>query len=604
MLMSTRLIIYANILWVTLILFLPSQTHAAYNEQMAIDPVSIALANTVTARPPGMASVHFNPAGLSKLPDGKLKASGFAHARVYKTLSTKADPNFTGFMSLFGNPDSPKYGPDGWEPENQEYGYYRDPLDGQSEHNTSEDLFFPVIGRLHFIAAPTSAQSYRRPGSRWTFARAVAIPFSGGMSNTSPNPGDPNRYTSTHLHMYRINYLSPGAAYRVSDTFSIGVTAAAGMTLFGLERDIRSASHMTALTRLLGDATRDLNIPVLSQQTLPPPWFGGGIHPYYPMMHLEVEMQDYFSPSYNVGILWEPVKRFSFGAVYQSAIKNELTGKYTFSYSKMFQNFVDWNDASPMLITRSAMFDLPMTVVPYQSGTCQMLNFQYPQRIQAGIMVSPIKRVRLLCDLHWANWSTWSVQHLHFDQDLQPLEIAKFSGHVHGDRDVVNKTGLKDTFHWSYATEIDIKPNVTLRLGYEFRETSATHEYFSTSSMPDLDKYGIGLGFKFKSGTTLDIGYGYVTGDYYIPNDTSYNANSLNFTKSSTSPYAGLDVHVDYKIHLFNFSATKPVKIDVEKAVRKKEKFKSLKRHLKYMKKKIKNINLKDSFKKLNPFRK
>ena len=120
--------------------------------------------------------------------------------------------------------------------------------------------------------------------------------------------------------------------------------------------------------------------------------------------------------------------------------------------------------------------------------------------------------------------------------ELQPLEVGKFSGHVHGDRDVINATGLKDTFHWSYAAEIDIKPNVTLRLGYEFRETSATHEYFSASSMPDLDKYGIGLGFKFKSGTTLDIAYGYVTGDYYIPNDTSYSMNSLNFTKSSTSP--------------------------------------------------------------------
>jgi long-subunit fatty acid transport protein len=603
MLKRTRQPIYIDIFFIILLFLFPVKTKAAYNEQMAIDPVSIALANTVTARPPGMASVHFNPAGLSKLPDGKLKASGFAHARLYKTLSTKEDDAFIGFMNTFGNPDVDDYGPFGWEPENKTKGYYTDPLDGQSEHNTSTDLFIPVVGRLHFIAAPTSAQSYRKPGSRWTFARAVAIPFSGGMSNTSPNPGDPNQFNSEHLHFYRINYLSPGVSYRVSDTFSIGLTAAAGMTLFGLERQVRSTSHMTALTRVLGDATRDLEIPVISEQTLPPPWFGGGIHPFRPVAKLEVEMQDYFSPSYNIGILWEPAKRFSFGAVYQSSIKNELTGKYKFTYTSQWKRFIDWNDASPMLITRSAMFDLPMTVVPYQSGSVQMLDFQYPQRIQAGIMVSPIKRVRLLCDIHWANWSVWSAQHLHFDQDLQPLEVAKFSGHLYGDRDVVNTTGLKDTFHWSYATEIDIKPNVTLRMGYEFRETSTPHEWFSASSMPDLDKYGIGLGFKFKSGTTLDLAYGYVTGDYYIPNDTSKNMNSLAFTKSSTSPYAGLDVHVDYKIHLFNFSATRPVKTDVEKAIRQKEKFKSLKRHLRYMVKKIKNIDLKGKIKKLNPFK-
>ncbi len=603
MLKRTWHTIYSNIFFIVLILLFHTQAKAAFNEQMAIDPISIALANTVTARPPGIASLHFNPAGLSKIPAGKMKSVGFIHARLYRTLSTKEDDDFAGFLNTFGNPDAPDYGPFGWEPENQEKGYYTDPLDGQSETNTSTDLFFPGIGELHFTAAPQIAVSYRKPGSRWTFARAMVIPFSGGFSHSSPNPADPNRYNAQSLHFSRINYLSPGVAYRVSDTFSVGLTAALGMTLFGLERDVRSTSHMTALTRVLGDATRDLEIPVLSEQTLPPPWFGGGIHPFRPIAHLSVELQDYFSPSYNVGILWEPIKNFSFGAVYQSAIENELTGKYCFTYTTQFMRFVDWNDASPMLVTRSAMFDLPMTVVPYQSGTVQMLDFQYPQRVQAGIMVSPIKRVRLLCDIHWANWSTWSVQHLHFDQDLQPLEIAKFSGHVHGDRDVINETGLKDTFHWSYATEIDIKPNVTLRMGYEFRETSATHQYFSASSMPDLNKYGIGLGIKLKNGASLSFAYGFVTGEYYIPNDTSFSMNSLKFTRSSTSPYAGLDVNIDYKIHIFNFGIMAPVKTDIEKAVRKKEKLKSLKRHLKYMVKKIKNINLKDKIKKLNPFK-
>jgi long-subunit fatty acid transport protein len=270
---------------------------------MAVDPISIALANTVTARPPGMAAIHFNPAGLSKLPSGKLKASGFAHARLYKTLSTKEDDDFPGFMGTFGNPLSSEYGPDAWAPESQEKGYYRDPLDGQSEHNTSSDLYLPVIGRLHFIAAPTSAQSYRKPGSRWTFVRGVVIPYAGGSSNSSPNPGDPNQYTSEELHFYRINYLSPGAAYRVSDTFSVGVTAAAGMTLFGMKRQVRSTSHMSALTRILGDATHELEIPILSEETYPPPWYGGGIHPFRPVAQLELEMQDYFSPSYNIKIL-------------------------------------------------------------------------------------------------------------------------------------------------------------------------------------------------------------------------------------------------------------------------------------------------------------
>src|SRR5882724_5557502 len=40
---------------------------AALTDNLAVSPVAMSLGNAVTADPPGLDSVHFNPAGLSKI---------------------------------------------------------------------------------------------------------------------------------------------------------------------------------------------------------------------------------------------------------------------------------------------------------------------------------------------------------------------------------------------------------------------------------------------------------------------------------------------------------------------------------------------------------
>src|SRR4051794_25751955 len=41
--------------------------HAALTDNLAVSPVAMSLGNAVTADPPGLDSIHFNPAGLSKI---------------------------------------------------------------------------------------------------------------------------------------------------------------------------------------------------------------------------------------------------------------------------------------------------------------------------------------------------------------------------------------------------------------------------------------------------------------------------------------------------------------------------------------------------------
>src|SRR5690349_9650707 len=46
---------------------LPMCAQAALTENIAVDPVAMSMGNAVTADPPGLDSIHFNPAGLSRL---------------------------------------------------------------------------------------------------------------------------------------------------------------------------------------------------------------------------------------------------------------------------------------------------------------------------------------------------------------------------------------------------------------------------------------------------------------------------------------------------------------------------------------------------------
>ena len=566
---------------IVIMLAAPSNSYGASNEQMNIDAVSIARANTMVADPKGAACLWWNPAGLVNVPEGSMKETGLGYVYVNVYMETHSDPNFNGFMNTFG--------PQASDPGD------RDPLDGARGTNTYNGILqLPVINKaLPFILGPTSGATYRKPESRWSFANKMLIPYGGGVENR--DPALPGYWAIEKAYQLNLRYLNPGFGYRVSDTFSVGMTASAGMTIFGLKKPTRSPSHMTALTKVLGRATKDFNIPIWSQENVGGPFYGGGIHPYENVLTFEAELKDYFSPAYQLGFLWNPKWYFSFGGVYMSEFKNQLYGKYKFTYSAAYRRMVDWYGSTPYLTTQAAILDLPFASVPYQTGRVHMIDYVYPQRVQLGVMVAPIKKLRLMCDLHWAEWSAMDYLEFEFDQTIQALQSAKMSGHVHGNTTIKNATGYKDTFHWSYAAEYDISKKLTFRCGYEYRKSSVEMDMFSATNMPDCHKYGVGFELRLPKGVKIDFAYGYLTGDIYVPNDTSNNLNSLTFTKTSTSAYAGLDVYEKWTIKQINFNVTQPLPTEIDKEKRKTDKLKKIKENLKY--------SIKNGLKKLNPFK-
>jgi long-subunit fatty acid transport protein len=527
------------LLWAALLLVaLPAQ--ATFHEQLAIDAKAISLANTVTADPPGLLSIHYNPAGLCKLPEGNTFSNGLTVPIIKKTSKFELDPEFEGFL---GNDPAD------------------DPVAGEEGTNSAGRMYIPLLDQtVDFLVSPTLGVSTREPGSRWTFALGQYAPFAVGLVHDDDD--DPARWGGKSVYQQHLIYAAPAVGYRLHRTFSVGLSVGMGQTAMGAEVDMRAPNDIVALTRVLGETTEDLEVPVISEMTLPPPWFGGGISPYDQVATFELSLRDDFSPSYNVGFLYEPFWWFSLGAVYQSGGEAELTGHYRFEYSEAWQQMVDWMGSSPLLVTASGMFDLPMNSVPSQSGTATT-TMTFPQRVQGGIKLKPFHWLSLLGDLQWADWSVVDEDRIEFDQDIQLLKVVKMIGYTGGDDTLVIERDFKDTWTWSVGLEIQPLDWLFLRCGYERRESSVQTKFFDLLyALPDLDNYGAGIGIKLKNGTELDLAFGYIVSKgYKVSNNGSSNLNSTEFTDPVYNPYAGLDYEQDTITYMGSFKLQMPTTV-------------------------------------------
>jgi len=513
--------------------------HANFIEQMAVDARAIALANAVTADPPGIAAVHYNPAGLSLLPEGKYFSSGLTVPFIKITSRFDTDPAFEGFLG----------------------GYNNDPLNHTVGKNTSGRMYVPLVDQeIDFLAAPILGMSYRPADSRWSLAIGNYVPFGVGFAHDDDN--DPVRFGARHAYMQHLVYMAPSVSYQLTDTLAAGLTVGVGQTAVGVGLDMRSPNDLVTLTRVLGDATGDLEIPILSELTLPPPWFGGGIGPYDPVASLQLAVRDDFSPNYNLGLLWEPWQWVSLGAVYQSPIKVQLTGAYRFDYTETFQQAINWLGSSPTLLMVSGMLNLPFNAVPYQSGKVSA-EMEFPQRVQMGIKLKPFKRISLLADLAWSDWSSIKEDRFVFDQDIQLLKLVKVLGYTGGNRELVLQRDFKDTWSYSLGLEIHLTDWLSLLLGYENRPSSVSDQHFDCIySLPDLESYGAGFSIKLKSGTQIDLGFAYlINEEYKVRNNGSDLLNSTDPFNPVYNPYAGLNYRQKTETYLASFKVSMPLHV-------------------------------------------
>jgi long-subunit fatty acid transport protein len=425
------------------------------------------------------------------------------------------------------------------------------------------------VNVLPILAAPYNGIVHHDKDSPFAYGFALVAPFAGGWRHNDGD--DPYRFLGKTVSLIRM-VLEPGISYRVTKSLSIGASFGLGLSFMQFETRMRSPNDMVALTGALGQATTGLEIPILSELTLPAPWFGGGLTPYEDVGGLKFFAQDLFNPSYNVGFLWDPFSWLSFGGVYQSQAEADMKGRYTWQYSRSMQRMVNWLGSSPLTVITASILGLPTHVADQESGNMS-ISVVFPARAQFGIKLEPLPHIKFLVDANWADWEAWKTTTIVFDREMALLRLARLMGYQGGNRAMVVQNGFKNEVHLSYGLELGPFGHATLRLGYEYRPTSNTSDHFGQLPLGDLKIYSIGIGLdeskkapprKIKklsdllhqmlNPDTLDLGFRYITTEYKVNFNQSVNFNSTDFTKMIYNPFAGMEYEMKGAIYIISLN--------------------------------------------------
>ncbi|MBY0236611.1 MAG: outer membrane protein transport protein, partial [Burkholderiaceae bacterium] len=151
---------------------LASSSHAALTENLGVSVVGMALGNAVTADPPGLDAIHFNPAGLARIKTNRRQDALFgASIKPYAS---------------FHQPDGFDIG--GWK---------EDPLNGTKTGPVRQSIYLPIYGSptwsLPAAFAAGLGLAFHEPESKWTFGTATYVPQAVGIDRTK-DPNDPGRF--------------------------------------------------------------------------------------------------------------------------------------------------------------------------------------------------------------------------------------------------------------------------------------------------------------------------------------------------------------------------------------------------------------------------
>jgi len=520
------------------LLLVSGHAMSALTDNLGTSVKAMSMGNAVTADPPGIDSIHFNPAGLSHL-EGNVKQDNIFGASIR-------------MKSNFHQPDGFDIG-----------SWTQDPLAGSSSGPVRQKLYIPGIGPTKFnlpmAVGAGLGFSFNKPGSPWTFATETYVPQAVGIDR-SKDPNDPSRFDGRSVILQRFVYFSPSVAYKFSNTFSMGLAVPFAHQGFALDTDMRFPNKLLGIIGKLQDAwCGDSGSNPLDEFGFG--LCGGGkegrLRPFNRAGTMKFDMTAPLDPTFNVGMLWEPKDWFAFGAVYQSGSKTTLTGRYTFNADPMFPKFVQGMYSSLLGPVVAAMFGFPTSIPAVETGNATM-KLPFPAHIQMGFKIKPIDRLQFNVDANYTDWSKWDKLEIQFDKQVALLQMARIFGQADASKLVIPRN-YKDPIHFGFGMEVGVAKGFKLRFGYEPRKTSIPQSSFDLiAPLPTMTVRSIGAGYEAKSGLKVDATFSYAKGHYNIPAEASCNMNCSNFFNVIYNPYAGLDVSGSMTVRYGGMSITKP----------------------------------------------
>lgn len=527
-----------GLLLVSLLLSSIAQAQLATN--LAIDLRAMSLGNAVTADPPGVSAVHYNPAGLAKLEgrhaDFQLLAANFA---IKSTFT--APPGY----GVFGYSDDPVVCTDRAKDGEDKCSNFRA---GNSEV-AGISLYVPIMDDMVDlpagmpVAAPLFAFSIKPPGSKFTFANAMYAPMVAGFYRED---GDAGNFLGQRVAMERITLLSPSVAYQVNDELSVGLSIGLSYQAIALETDFRSPNELLGIMRLLDE---EICPPFKGQSNVVVDLFlfgfcnaENGIGPFDNLATLSVSMEQTLSPTYNLGLLWEPNEDFAWGMVYQSQSRMHLHGKFSVAYGQGVQDVFNAVGGSPTGQILLAILGMPSYVPPTETGLISM-DLTYPAHFQTGIKYKILPNLQINFDIGWTDYGEWDAFNLKFDRTASVLQLARLLAPGTTATSLSMPLGYQSPWSWGVGLEYSWNERLKFRMGFEPRNSAIPDD--KRSSLVPINQaqmYGLGMGYQFDKDTDIDLTVMYLYSKDGIPADTSCNVNCTGLDNIVYNPYAGLDV--------------------------------------------------------------
>lgn len=511
---------------------------AELTDNLTIDPTAMALGNAVTADPPGINSIHFNPAGLARL-TGTTRTDGvlFASIRTHESFNSAPGLDLGGFTA--------------------------DPLNGTSSGPVSNRVYIPGIGlapwHLPVLVAPGLGLAYNKEGSPFTFATATYVPMDFTIDRTM-DPNNPSRFDGRIVDIQRLVYLSPSVGYKVSDTLRVGVSVPIAHEAMLFDTDMRMPNKLLGTIGSLQKGICPGGAPN-AIDTLTLGLCGGGpegmLDPFKKVANMNLEMTAPFDPTLNIGVLWEPKDWFALGATYQGGSNTVYHGTYKVTTDPMLRQFVRGLNSSLFGPVLGAVTGMPQQIPEVQSGNL-VATIPYPERWQFGIKLKPLSFVQFNMDVSYANWAKWDKLTFKFDQSIALLEMARLFG-IANSSQLVMPMGMKSVVNYGLGMQVQVTKKIALRAGYEPRKSSVPADQLSLlAPLPDTLLRSVGLQYKFDHGGEINLAATYMTGKYEIPARTDCNLNCDNFLNIIYNPYAGMNVAGDITLRYVGVNYSRP----------------------------------------------
>ncbi|OTG70681.1 long-chain fatty acid ABC transporter [Acinetobacter sp. ANC 4169] len=530
-----------------------SATFAQLGTNLSVDIRSLSMGNAVTADPPGISAIHFNPAALTKIEGLQTDVQGIlANFDIKREFSVPAGYN------VFGYSDDPMVCNDGPEVSSDLCTDFKGTVNGDVEYVS---LYVPVLKKMVDLgeglpmAAPTAGIAYNPPGSKTTFATAMYAPLVAGFGAENGNPGN---YMGQQVALERITYLSPSIAYQVNDELSVGASIGMSYQAIGLKTDLRFPNELIGMLRMIDEVVCTPfkeNSDIITDILL----LGmcnteEGMNPFGKFGQLQLSMEQSLSPSYNLGVMWEPTDDFSFGMVYQSAAKMRLKGKYHIDNAKAPRELINGLMSSPTGQILAAILGFPNSIPASESGLVSM-DFEYPAHFQAGIKYKVLPDLQVNFDVGWTDYKAWDKFKFEFDRQVSALKIAKLLSENIGDSSLALPLAFTSPWNFGIGVEYSATDRLKLRAGYEPR-SSAIPDNKRNTMVPinNAQLFGLGVGYRFDADTDLDLSIGFLRSKDNIPANTSSLSNQTGVNNILLNPYAGLNVKTDTKVTILGLN--------------------------------------------------